>query len=61
MKTHADKVELPIGAARWRLEAGEYEAARRHLLAHWRYKPASEDGRPAASSTVITLRFQLDQ
>ena len=36
-------------------------AARRHLLAHWRYKPASENGRPAASSTVITLRFQLDQ
>ena len=35
-------------------------AARRHLLAHWRYKPASEDGRPVASSTVITLRFQLD-
>ncbi|MFL6729257.1 MAG: energy transducer TonB [Sphingomicrobium sp.] len=35
-------------------------AARRHLLAHWRYRPASEDGRPLASSAVITLRFQLD-
>ena len=35
-------------------------AARRHLLAHWRYKPATEDGRPIASSTVITLRFELD-
>jgi protein TonB len=35
-------------------------AARRHLLAHWRYQPASEDGRPMASSTVITLRFQLN-
>jgi protein TonB len=35
-------------------------AARRHLLAHWRYKPASEDGRAINSSTVITLRFELD-
>lgn len=35
-------------------------AARRHLLAHWRYRPATEDGRAVASSTVITLRFQLD-
>jgi protein TonB len=37
-----------------------FEAARRYLLAHWRYKPASEDGRAVMSSTVITLRFQLD-
>lgn len=36
------------------------EAARRHLLAHWRYKPASEDGRPVASTTVVTLHFELD-
>lgn len=36
------------------------EAARRHIIARWRYKPASEDGRPVASSTVITLRFELD-
>jgi protein TonB len=35
-------------------------AARRHLIAHWRYKPATENGRPVASSTVITLRFQLE-
>ena len=35
-------------------------AARRHLIAHWRYQPATEDGRPVASSTVITLQFQLD-
>jgi protein TonB len=35
-------------------------AARRHLLAHWRYKPAVEDGRAVASSMVITLRFELD-
>lgn len=36
------------------------EAARRHLIAHWRYKPAIEDGGAIASSTLITLRFQLD-
>ena len=35
-------------------------AARRHLIAHWRYRPATEDGRPVATSTEITLRFQLD-
>jgi len=36
------------------------DAARRHILARWRYKPAIEDGRAVASSTVITLRFELD-
>jgi protein TonB len=36
------------------------EAARRHLMAHWRYKPATDGGRAVATSTVITLRFQLD-
>ena len=36
------------------------EAARRHLVAHWRYKPATEDGRAVDSSAVITLHFQLD-
>jgi protein TonB len=46
----------PVG----RVDAAFLTAARRHLLAHWRYKPASEDGRPISSSTVITLRFQLD-
>ena len=35
-------------------------SARRHLLARWHYKPASEDGRAVASTMVITLRFQLD-
>lgn len=35
-------------------------AARRHLLAHWRFRPASEGGRPVASTMLITLRFQLD-
>jgi protein TonB len=36
------------------------DAARRHLIAHWRYQPATEDGRSIASSLTITLRFQLD-
>jgi periplasmic protein TonB len=35
-------------------------AARRHLLAKWRYKPAMQDGRAVASTLVVTLRFQLD-
>jgi protein TonB len=36
------------------------DAARRHLIAHWRYRPATEDGRAVASTMVITLRFQLE-
>ena len=36
-------------------------AARKHILAHWRYQPATDDGHPVPSSTVITLRFQLDE
>jgi len=35
-------------------------AARRHLMAHWHYRPASEGGRPVASTAVIALRFQLE-
>lgn len=46
----------PIGSA----DRAFLDAARRYLLAHWRYQPATEDGRAVASSTVITLRFQLD-
>ena len=46
----------PVGRA----DPAFLEAARRHLIAKWRYKPATEDGRPVASSTVITLRFELE-
>lgn len=46
----------PVGEA----DAAFLEAARRHILAHWRYRPASEDGRAVPTSTVITLRFELD-
>jgi len=35
-------------------------AARRHLLSHWRYKPAMKDGRAVGSTIVINLRFELD-
>jgi periplasmic protein TonB len=35
-------------------------AARRHLLSHWRYRPAIKDGRAVPTSIVISLRFQLD-
>ncbi len=41
-------------------DAAFLAAARRHLIAHWRYRPATEDGRAIASATVITLRFELD-
>lgn len=37
------------------------EAARRHILKSWRYTPASEAGNAIASSTVITLKFELDE
>jgi len=46
----------PVGAA----DPVFLAAARRHLIAYWRYKPATEDGRAVASSTVITLRFRLE-
>jgi protein TonB len=46
----------PIGAA----DPAFLDSARRYLIAHWRYRPASEGGRPMSSTEVITLRFQLD-
>ena len=36
------------------------DAARRHLLAHWRYKPATDGGRAVGSTIAVTLRFQLE-
>ena len=46
----------PVGKA----DRSFLEAARRHLIAKWRYKPAMEAGHPVPSSTVITLRFELE-
>ena len=47
----------PVGPA----DPAFLAAARRHLLARWRYQPATEDGRAVASATLITLRFELEQ
>ncbi len=46
----------PVGRA----DAAFLDAARRHLIAHWRYKPALDDGHAVVSSMVITLRFELN-
>jgi protein TonB len=46
----------PVGAA----DPVFLAAARKHLIAHWRYRPATEDGRAVATSTVINLRFELE-
>lgn len=46
----------PVG----RVDRSFFEAARRHLIANWRYKPATEDGQPVASTTVISLTFRLE-
>lgn len=46
----------PVGRA----DAVFLYAARRHIVARWRYEPATEDGRPVPSSTVVTLTFRLD-
>ena len=46
----------PVG----KVDRSFFESARKHLLAKWRYKPATIDGRPVPSSTVITLRFELE-
>ena len=36
-------------------------AARRHMLAHWRYRPASDDGAAVGSVISVTLSFRLDE
>jgi protein TonB len=46
----------PVGPA----DPAFLNAARKHLIARWRYQPATVDGRPLASTTVITLRFELE-
>ena len=43
-----------------RADAVFLDSARRHIIARWRYDPATEDGRPVPSSTVVTLTFRLD-
>jgi periplasmic protein TonB len=47
----------PVGAA----DPMFLDAARRHILRHWRYQPASEGGEAVASNVVITLTFRLEE
>ena len=47
----------PVGSA----DPSFLEAARRHIIRSWRYKPATEDGVAVGSTTVITLSFRLEQ
>lgn len=47
----------PVGAA----DPSFLEAARRHIIRAWRYKPATEDGIAVGSSTVIALSFRLEE
>ena len=46
----------PVGSA----DPAFLAAARSHLTRHWRYKPATEDGKAVASTLTITLRFELE-
>ena len=36
------------------------DSARRYIIAHWRYQPASDGGHAVSSTILVTLRFQLD-
>jgi periplasmic protein TonB len=44
----------------WNADREFLDSARRYILGHWRYRPASEDGRAIASTITVTLQFQLD-
>ena len=46
----------PVGSA----DRVFLEAARRQIMTHWRYRPATKDGHAVATSTVITLEFRID-
>ena len=37
-----------------------WEATERHALARWRFRPATEDGRPVESVKVMTLVFRIE-
>jgi protein TonB len=47
----------PVGAA----DSAFLEAARRHIVRHWRYQPATEGGTAIASTIVVTLTFTLEE
>jgi protein TonB len=46
----------PVGSA----DRVFLDAARRYMIAHWRYAPATQDGQPVATTITVTLQFQLD-
>lgn len=46
----------PVG----RVDRQFFEAARRHLLAHWRYRTALKDGQPIVTTLLTTLHFRID-
>jgi protein TonB len=37
------------------------EAARRHIIMHWRFQPALNSSQATMSSTVVTVAFRLDK
>ena len=37
-----------------------FRATERQALRHWRFKPATVDGRPVESRQTMTVRFQLN-
>jgi periplasmic protein TonB len=47
----------PVGPA----DPSFLEAARRHILRAWRYKPATEDGVAIPSTVTINLSFRLEE
>jgi protein TonB len=55
--THGRVIAVdPVGAA----DPSFLEAARRHILKAWRYKPATENGTAVQSTAVISLSFRLE-
>ncbi len=47
----------PVGTA----DAVFLEAARRHIVRHWRYQPATEGGTAIASTIIVSLTFTLEE
>lgn len=47
----------PVGRA----DPSFLEAARRHIIRAWRYKPATEDGVAVPSTMIINLSFRLEE
>jgi periplasmic protein TonB len=45
----------PIGA----VEPEFLKAARSHILKRWRYRPATENGRPVPSTLTVRLKFEI--